>query len=141
MLAGFPVVDFKATLIDGAYHDVDSSALAFEIAARAAFREGMKKAGPIILEPIMEVEVVTPEDHIGDVVGDSCPAAGKSRARTCAPTRRRQCDGAAVQHVRLCRPVRSGTQGRANFTMQFDHYERCRRASRPRSSRNSSEAA
>ena len=70
VLAGFPTVDFKYTLVDGKYHDVDSSALAFEIAAKACFREGMKKAGPIILEPIMDVEVTTPQDHVGDVVGD-----------------------------------------------------------------------
>ena len=70
VLAGFPTVDFKYTLVDGKYHDVDSSALAFEIAAKACFREGMKKAGPVILEPIMDVEVTTPQDHVGDVVGD-----------------------------------------------------------------------
>ena len=70
VLAGFPTVDFKYTLVDGKYHDVDLSALAFEIAAKACFRDGMKKAGPIILEPIMDVEVTTPQDHVGDVVGD-----------------------------------------------------------------------
>ena len=70
VLAGFPTVDFKYTLVDGKYHDVDSSALAFEIAAKACFRDGMKRAGPIILEPIMDVEVTTPQDHVGDVVGD-----------------------------------------------------------------------
>ena len=70
VLAGFPTVDFKYSLVDGKYHDVDSSALAFEIAAKACFREGMKKAGPVILEPIMDVEVTTPSDHVGDVVGD-----------------------------------------------------------------------
>ena len=70
VLAGFPTVDFKYTLVDGKYHDVDSSALAFEIAAKACFREGMKSASPIILEPIMDVEVTTPQDHVGDVVGD-----------------------------------------------------------------------
>ena len=70
VLAGFPTVDFKYTLVDGKYHDVDSSALAFEIAAKACFRDGMKKAAPIILEPIMDVEVTTPQDHVGDVVGD-----------------------------------------------------------------------
>ena len=70
VLAGFPTVDFKYTLIDGKYHDVNSSALAFEIAAKACFRDGMKKAGPIILEPIMDVEITTPQDHVGDVVGD-----------------------------------------------------------------------
>jgi elongation factor G len=70
VLAGFPTVDFKYSLVDGKYHDVDSSALAFEIAAKACFREGMKKASPVILEPIMDVEVTTPQDHVGDVVGD-----------------------------------------------------------------------
>ncbi|MCA3421130.1 MAG: elongation factor G, partial [Roseomonas sp.] len=70
VLAGFPTVDFKYSLVDGKYHDVDSSARAFEIAAKACFREGMKKAGPVILEPIMDVEVTTPSDHVGDVVGD-----------------------------------------------------------------------
>ena len=70
VLAGFPTVDFKYTLIDGKYHDVDSSALAFEIAAKACFRDGMKKSGPILLEPMMDVEVTTPQDHVGDVVGD-----------------------------------------------------------------------
>src|SRR6202035_2771180 len=70
VIAGFPVIDFKVHLIDGAYHDVDSSVLAFEIAARAAFKEGITKAGPKLLEPIMNVEVVTPEDYMGDVIGD-----------------------------------------------------------------------
>jgi elongation factor G len=70
VLAGFPVVDLKVTLIDGAYHEVDSSALAFEIASRTAMREAMKKGGPVLLEPIMKVEVVTPEDYTGSVIGD-----------------------------------------------------------------------
>ena len=85
VLAGFPVVDIKVTLIDGAYHDVDSSALAFEIAARAALREGLQKAGPELLEPIMKVEVVTPEDYIGGVIGDlnspARPDPGPGHAR------------------------------------------------------------
>jgi len=70
VLAGYPVVDFRAVLVDGSYHDVDSSVLAFQIAARGAFREGMRKAGPRLLEPIMRVEVITPEEHLGDVIGD-----------------------------------------------------------------------
>src|SRR5260370_4954854 len=70
VLAGFPVIDLKAVLFDGAYHDVDSSVLAFEIAARAAFKDGVMKAGPKLLEPIMRVEVVTPEEYMGDVIGD-----------------------------------------------------------------------
>lgn len=70
VLAGYPVVDVRAALVDGSYHDVDSSVLAFQLAARGAFREGMRKAGPRMLEPIMRVEVVTPEEHLGDVIGD-----------------------------------------------------------------------
>src|SRR5262249_3167587 len=70
VLAGFPTVDFKYSLLDGKAHDVDSSALAFEIAAKSCFRDAMKKAGPIILEPVMDVEITTPSDHVGDVVGD-----------------------------------------------------------------------
>jgi elongation factor G len=70
VLAGFPVVDVRATLLDGSYHEVDSSVLAFQLAARGAFKEGISKAGPKLLEPIMKVEVVTPEDHLGDVIGD-----------------------------------------------------------------------
>src|SRR5471032_1754091 len=77
LLAGFPLIDFKATLVDGAYHDVDSSVLAFEIAARAAFREGLPKCGPVLLEPIMKVEVVTPEDYMGDVIGDLSSRRGQ----------------------------------------------------------------
>ena len=70
LLCSFPVVDVRATLYDGSYHEVDSSVLAFQLAARGAFREGIAKAGPRLLEPIMKVEVVTPEDHLGDVIGD-----------------------------------------------------------------------
>lgn len=70
VLAGYPVVDVRAVLVDGSYHDVDSSVLAFQLAARGAFREGIRKAGPKLLEPIMKVEVVTPEEHLGDVIGD-----------------------------------------------------------------------
>ena len=70
VLAGYPVVDLRAVLVDGSYHDVDSSVLAFQIAARGAFREGLRKAGPRLLEPVMRVEVITPEEHLGDVIGD-----------------------------------------------------------------------
>ena len=124
VLAGFPTVDFKYTLIDGKYHDVDSSALAFEIAAKACFREGMKKAGPLILEPVMDVEVTTPQDHVGDVVGDINRRRGMIQNQESA--------GSTVivrAHVPLkemfgyISDLRSMTKGRASFTMQFHHYE------------------
>jgi elongation factor G len=124
VLAGFPTVDFKYTLVDGKYHDVDSSALAFEIAAKACFREGMKQAGPIILEPIMDVEVTTPNDHVGDVVGDLNRRRGMIQNQ--------ESSGSTVivrAHVPLkemfgyISHLRSMTKGRASFTMQFHHYD------------------
>jgi elongation factor G len=124
ILAGFPVVDVKATLIDGAYHDVDSSALAFEIASRAAFREALQKGGSVLLEPIMKVEVVTPEEHTGFVMGDLLSRRGQVQGQDMRAN-------AAVINAMVplanmfgyVNTLRSGTQGRANFTMQFDHYE------------------
>jgi elongation factor G len=124
VLAGFPVVDVKATLIDGDYHDVDSSALAFEIAARAAFREALQKGGAVLLEPIMKVEVVTPEEHTGYVMGDLLSRRGQVLGQDMRAN-------AAVINAMVplanmfgyVNNLRSGTQGRANFTMQFDHYE------------------
>jgi elongation factor G len=124
VLAGFPVVDVKATLVDGAYHDVDSSALAFEIAARAAFREGLQKGGSVLLEPIMKVEVVTPEEHTGFVMGDLLSRRGHVQGQDMRAN-------AVVINAMVplsnmfgyVNQLRSGTQGRANFTMQFDHYE------------------
>ena len=124
VLAGFQTVDFKYTLVDGKYHDVDSSALAFEIAAKACFREGMKKAKPIILEPIMDVEVTTPNDHVGDVVGDLNRRRGQIQNQ--------ESSGSTVMvraHVPLkemfgyISDLRSMTKGRASFTMQFHHYD------------------
>ncbi|MGA3003789.1 MAG: elongation factor G [Acetobacteraceae bacterium] len=124
VLAGFPTVDFKYTLLDGKYHDVDSSALAFEIAAKACFRDGMKKASPIILEPIMDVEVTTPQDHVGDVVGDLNRRRGQIQNQ--------ESSGSTII-VRALVPLkemfgyishlRSMTKGRASFTMQFHHYD------------------
>src|SRR6516162_4281932 len=124
VLAGFPIVDVKSTLIDGAYHDVDSSALAFEIASRAAFREGLQKGGSVLLEPIMKVEVVTPEEHTGFVMGDLLSRRGHVQGQDMRAN-------AAVINAMVplsnmfgyVNQLRSGTQGRANFTMQFDHYE------------------
>jgi elongation factor G len=124
ILAGFPVVDVKATLIDGAYHDVDSSALAFEIAARAAFREGLQKGGSALLEPIMKVEVVTPEEHTGFVMGDLLSRRGHVQGQDMRANA--VVINAMVPLANMfgyVNQLRSGTQGRANFTMQFDHYE------------------
>ncbi|MBB2970871.1 elongation factor G [Mesorhizobium sp. RMAD-H1] len=123
-LAGFPMLGVKATLIDGAYHDVDSSVLAFEIAARAAFREGAQKAGAQLLEPIMKVEVVTPEDYVGDVIGDL-----NSRRGQISGTEARGIATVVNAMVPLANmfgyvnTLRSMSQGRAQYTMQFDHYE------------------
>jgi elongation factor G len=124
LLAGFPIIDFKVTLTDGAYHDVDSSVLAFEIAARAAFREIKPKLGMKLLEPIMRVEVVTPEDYYGDVVGDLNSRRGQIQA---SETR----GNATVLNAMVplanmfgyVSTLRSMTQGRAQYTMFFDHYE------------------
>ncbi|HYD06539.1 MAG TPA: elongation factor G [Reyranella sp.] len=123
VLAGFPVIDFKATLIDGAYHDVDSSVLAFEIAARAAFKEGLQKAQPKLLEPIMKVEVVTPEDYMGDCIGDLNSRRGQIQGMEARGNA--QVINAMVPLANMfgyVNTLRSMTQGRAAYTMTFDHY-------------------
>ena len=123
VLAGFPMTDLKATLIDGAYHDVDSSALAFEIAARAAYRDGCKLAGPKLLEPIMKVEVVTPEDYMGDVIGDLNSRRGQISGME--DRGNAKVIGASVPLANMfgyINTLRSMSQGRAQYTMQFDHY-------------------
>jgi len=123
VLAGFPVIDFKATLTDGAYHDVDSSVLAFEIAARAAFREGCKQAGPKLLEPIMNVEVVTPEEYMGDIIGDL-----NSRRGQIGEMEQRANARVITAMVPLANmfgyinTLRSMSQGRAQYSMQFANY-------------------
>ncbi len=123
IIAGFPVVDFKVSLIDGSYHDVDSSALAFEIAAKAAFKECVAKAGPQLLEPMMKVEVVTPEEYMGDVIGDLNSRRGQINNME---------DRGNAKVVTALVPLasmfgyintlRSMSQGRAQYTMHFDHY-------------------
>ncbi len=124
VLAGFPTVDFKYTLIDGKYHDVDSSALAFEIAAKACFREGMKKASPIILEPIMDVEVTTPQDHVGDVVGDLNRRRGViQNQESSGSTILVRAQVPLKEMFGYISHLRSMTKGRASFTMQFHHYD------------------
>ena len=124
VIAGFPVIDFRVELIDGAYHDVDSSVLAFEIASRAAFREAVAKAKPVLLEPIMKVEVVTPEEYMGDVIGDLNSRRGQvqgmdSRGNANVVT-------AMVPLANMfgyVNTLRSMSQGRAQYTMHFDHYD------------------
>jgi elongation factor G len=124
VVAGFPCIDFKATLFDGAYHDVDSSALAFEIAARAAFREGLAKCKPVLLEPVMKVEVVTPEDYMGDVIGDlnsrrgqvgSMDSRGNARVITAMVP--------LANMFGYINTLRSMSQGRAQYSMEFHHYD------------------
>ncbi|MCQ2966073.1 MAG: elongation factor G [Alphaproteobacteria bacterium] len=123
VIAGYPCTDFKANLFDGAYHDVDSSTMAFEIAARAAFREGIAKAKPKLLEPIMKVEVVTPEDYMGDIIGDLNSRRGqvsgmdqRGNARVIDATVPLSCMFGYVNNLR------SMSQGRAQYTMVFSHY-------------------
>jgi len=124
VIAGFPVIDFKVSLVDGAYHDVDSSVLAFEIAARAAFREGLPKAKPALLEPIMKVEVVTPEDYMGDVIGDLNSRRGQIQGMD---TRGNASVVSAMVPLAnmfgYVNNLRSMTQGRAQYSMHFDHYD------------------
>jgi elongation factor G len=123
ILAGFPVIDFKVSLIDGAYHEVDSSALAFEIASRAALREGIQKAGPKLLEPIMKVEVVSPEEYLGGIIGDLTSRRGQVQGQEMR-------GNATVMNALVplanmfgyVNTLRSMSQGRASYTMQFDHY-------------------
>ena len=124
IIAGFPVLDFKVTLNDGAYHDVDSSVMAFEIAARSAFKEGMAQAGAKLLEPIMKVEVVTPEDYMGDIIGDLNSRRGQVSSME---------DRGNAKIITAMVPLanmfgyinnlRSMSQGRAQYSMTFDHYE------------------
>jgi elongation factor G len=124
VLAGFPVVDLKVSLIDGRYHDVDSSALAFEIASRAALREALQKGGSVLLEPIMKVEVVTPEDYTGGVIGDLNSRRGQIQGQDMRGNA--NVVNAMVPLANMfgyVNTLRSMSQGRATFTMQFDHYE------------------
>ena len=129
LLVGFPILDFKVELYDGAFHDVDSSVLAFEIAARAAFRENKPALGLALLEPIMKVEVVTPEEYTGTVIGDLNSRRGQIQEQEMR-------GNANVVHAMVplanmfgyVNNLRSATQGRAQYTMQFDHYERVPKA-------------
>ncbi len=124
VLAGFPVIDIKATLIDGSYHDVDSSEMAFKVAGSMAFKNAAMKAKPVILEPIMDVEVVVPEEYMGDVMGDLNSRRG--RIRGMFPRKDAQVVAASVPLAEMfgyATRLRSITQGRAIYTMQFSHYD------------------
>jgi elongation factor G len=123
ILAGYPLVGVKVTLLDGAYHDVDSSELAFKVAGSMAFKEGTRKAGPVLLEPLMSVEVVTPDDFMGDVIGDLNSRRGQIQSMD---------DRSGAKVVKALVPLsemfgyvgdlRSRTQGRASYSMEFDSY-------------------
>ena len=124
ILAGYPVVDVKVELIDGSYHDVDSSERAFKIAGSIAFKEAMNRAKPKLLEPMMAVEITTPEDYVGDVMGNL--ASRRGRVENMAPVGNAQVINAMVPLSEMfgyATDLRSMSQGRANFTMQFDRYE------------------
>ncbi len=124
IIAGFPAIDFKVNLHDGAFHDVDSSVMAFEIASRAAFREGMAKASPVLLEPIMKVECVTPEEYMGDIIGDLNSRRGQVNGMDARGNA--QVINAMVPLANMfgyVNNLRSMSQGRAQYTMIFDHYD------------------
>jgi len=124
VLAGYPLVDLKVTLVDGSYHEVDSSEMAFKVAGSMALKEGVAKAGPVLLEPMMKVEVVAPDEFTGDVIGNL------SARRASIEGMQPRGDGtqAIDAHVPLAEmfgyatSLRSMTQGRGTFTMEFDHY-------------------
>ncbi len=126
VLAGFPCLDFKVTLLDGAFHAVDSSAVAFEIAARAAYRQSLPKAGPQLIEPIMKVDVFTPEDHVGDVIGDLNRRRGIIKSQEAGVTGVRiKAEGPLSEMVGYIGDLRTMTSGRGQFSMEFSHYLPC----------------
>ncbi|TVQ20556.1 MAG: elongation factor G [Leptolyngbya sp. DLM2.Bin15] len=126
LLAGFPCVDLKVTLTDGAFHPVDSSAIAFEIAAKAAYRQTIPKAGPQLLEPIMDVDVFTPEDYMGDVIGDLNRRRGMIKSQNPTPTGSRiRADVPLSEMFGYIGDLRTMTSGRGQFSMSFDHYAPC----------------
>jgi elongation factor G len=125
VIAGFPMIDFKVTLVDGASHDVDSSVMAFEIATRAAYREGVARARPVLLEPVMRVEVVTPEDYMSNIIGDLNSRRGAvSGMDTRGNARVINAMVPLANMFGYVNTLRSMSQGRAQYTMHFDHYER-----------------
>ena len=126
VLAGFPVLDVKITLMDGAYHAVDSSAMAFELAAKGAFRQTMPKAGAQLMEPIMKIDVFTPEDHVGDVIGDMNRRRGMIKSQEAGPTGVRiKVDAPLSEMFGYIGDLRTMTSGRGQFSMEFSHYMPC----------------
>ena len=124
MLAGYPVIDFRATVYDGSYHDVDSSDMAFKIAASMGFKKGMEQSQPILLEPIMKAEVIVPEEFVGDIMGDMNSKRGKIIGVEAKG--KNQMVKAVVPMAEMLRyapDLRSMTGGRGTFTMEFSHYE------------------
>jgi elongation factor G len=125
-LAGFPLLDVKVTLMDGGFHPVDSSAIAYEIAAKAAYRQSVPKAGPQLLEPIMKVDVFTPEDHVGDVIGDLNRRRGMIQGQEAGPTGVRvKADAPLSEMFGYIGDLRTMTSGRGQFSMEFSHYAPC----------------
>jgi elongation factor G len=123
VIAGYPMVDVKVTLYDGSYHDVDSSEMAFKIAGSMGFKEGARKAGAVLLEPMMKVEVVTPEDYMGDVMGDMSRRRGTVKAMEDVPAGKLlRADVPLAEMFGYATDLRSATQGRASYTMEFSHY-------------------
>ena len=123
VIAGYPMVDVKVTLYDGSYHDVDSSEMAFKIAGSMGFREGARKANPVLLEPVMKVEVVTPEDYMGDVVGDLNRRRGLIQGMDDSPAGRLvHAEVPLAEMFGYATDLRSATQGRATYSMEFGKY-------------------
>ncbi|MFQ5542398.1 MAG: elongation factor G, partial [Candidatus Binatia bacterium] len=123
-LAGYPMVDVKVTLLDGSYHEVDSSEIAFKVAGSMAFKDAVRKAAPVLLEPIMSVEVVVPEEFMGEVIGDISSRRGKILGMDSRPAA--QVIESRIPLAKMfgyATDLRSMTQGRATHTMQFSHYE------------------
>ena len=124
VLVGFPIIDFEILLVDGAYHDVDSSAMAFEITGRGAMREAAQKSGIKLLEPIMAVEVVTPEEYMGDIIGDLNSRRGQVQGtETRGPANVIKAVVPLANMFGYVSQLRSMSQGRAQFTMQFESYQ------------------
>jgi elongation factor G len=126
VLAGYPTVDLKVTLMDGGFHAVDSSAVAYEIAAQAAYRQSMPKASPQIMEPVMKVDVFSPEDNVGDVIGDLNRRRGMIKSQEAGPTGVRiKAECPLSEMFGYIGDLRTMTSGRGQFSMEFEHYAPC----------------